>query len=338
MDPSTFDGVVQRLSGPLSRRSVMGAALLAALGLGEDAAAKKHRGHTDAKKKGHSTKAKAEGQLGNGARCDPPKNKHGKKHGCNECRTGFSVAYTNGDGQTVRKCACKPVGVGASSNQAWQCCSGLSDGSACVSPPVTATTQPGACASGQQLCQGRCIPSSACCTDGDCAGGRLCLSATCQCRPNFRECQGACIPGSECCGDGECTGGMTCQAGTCRCPSGQHECGGNCIPNGTCCNDADCNAGSECIGSQCIVQQGTCPAGYQRCTSGSLECNGNPNCVCAETRTGGVRCWAFSAGTSACSATTCNNDADCASFAPGSFCVSCCGNPVTYACAFPCPS
>jgi hypothetical protein len=23
---------------------------------------------------------------------------------------------------------------------------------------------------------------------------------------------------------------------------------------------------------------------------------------------------------------------------PGSFCVSCCGNPVTYACATPCPS
>ena len=90
-----------------------------------------------AKKKGRSNNVRAEDKLGIGERCDPPKDRHGERHNCNDCRTGFSVAYQNTKGKTVRKCACKPAGQGASTNEAWQCCSGQSDGSQCIDPPGT---------------------------------------------------------------------------------------------------------------------------------------------------------------------------------------------------------
>jgi hypothetical protein len=149
VDPQTFDGLIQRLAQTGSRRSLLGVSVLAALGLGEEILAKKtpkgrdagkKKGRAQSKKKGGSNRATAEGQLGEGARCDPAKNRHGENHGCKDCRTGFSVAYTNAKGQTVRKCACAPAGQGRTTNEAWQCCSGQSDGSQCIDPPVTVVT------------------------------------------------------------------------------------------------------------------------------------------------------------------------------------------------------
>lgn len=78
------------------------------------------------------------------------------------------------------------------------------------------------------------------------------------------------------------------------------------------------------------------PTGYQSRGSPSPICNNNPNCGCDETAEGEVRCWDVTAGTGQCG--LCTSDADCASFAPGSFCKTCCGTPETYSCAFPCPS
>ena len=137
MDHDRFDALTRSLSSGASRRRLLSSltgGLVAGLAIGqaesvESLARKKLRGE------GKQTGAKAEDQLSIGSRCDPPKHKHGKRHGCNDCRTGFSVAYTNAKGKTVRKCACKPVGQPSTSNEAWQCCSGLSDGRQCVSPP-----------------------------------------------------------------------------------------------------------------------------------------------------------------------------------------------------------
>ena len=51
MDSQTFDGMIQRLAGSLSRRSMLGVAVLAALGLGEEALAKKkHKGRAEGQK------------------------------------------------------------------------------------------------------------------------------------------------------------------------------------------------------------------------------------------------------------------------------------------------
>ena len=85
VDPRTFDGMIQRLSQTLSRRSLvggsLGAAVLGAVGLGEKSQARK-KGRANARKKGASNaKVKSEDKLNIGERCDPPKTRHGKKHG-----------------------------------------------------------------------------------------------------------------------------------------------------------------------------------------------------------------------------------------------------------------
>ena len=161
MDAETFDTLVKRLTQTRLTRwdALRGLIVGAAVGLtgatpADETGAKKKakaagkkRGkgqQTQARKndrgKGQKTKVKAEGQLGIGARCDPRKSRHGKNHGCNDCRTGFSVAYVNAEGKTVRKCACAPAGQGRTANEAWQCCSGQSDGSQCIDPPGTVVT------------------------------------------------------------------------------------------------------------------------------------------------------------------------------------------------------
>ena len=79
MDRHTFHRMIQRPSGPLSRRSVVGTSMLAILGLGDVALARKTRKGNDqgqrksraqSKKTGSSNinRATAEGQLGEGAR------------------------------------------------------------------------------------------------------------------------------------------------------------------------------------------------------------------------------------------------------------------------------
>ena len=84
-------------------------------------------------------------------------------------------------------------------------------------PPPSA-----ACAEGQKLCQGTCIPSNQCCVDADCAA----LAPRC--------CQGTCIRPTECCSNADCGAGKICQAATCVCAAGAKQCGESCClaPNG----------------------------------------------------------------------------------------------------------
>lgn len=78
-------------------------------------------------------------------------------------------------------------------------------------PPPSA-----ACAEGQKLCQGTCIPSNQCCVDADCAA----LAPRC--------CQGACIRPTECCTNSDCGAGKICQAAACICAAGAKQCGASC--------------------------------------------------------------------------------------------------------------
>jgi hypothetical protein len=105
-------------------------------------------------------------------------------------------------------------------------------------------------------------------------GGSLCISTVCQCRSNQRECQGVCIPTSECCDDTDCTGGKTCDGGVCgSCPRGPRLCpGGGRVAEEGCCNDGECAAGSRCRSGSCVIWQGTCSAGANRCTSFAAIC------------------------------------------------------------------
>lgn len=106
MDPRKFDGMIQKLSGSLSRRSLvggsLGASMLAAVGLGEETLAKSKKNRVGAEACIPSGKKcpalKPRGRTG--------KNRKPKKLGCDQCCEGRSVTVTNAKGKQVNKCGC----------------------------------------------------------------------------------------------------------------------------------------------------------------------------------------------------------------------------------------
>ena len=238
MDVRTFDGMIQHLSQALSRRSLvggsLGAAVLAAVGLGDEVLARK-QGRIQNKK----TTARAEHRLDFGERCDPPKTKHGKKHRCNRCRTGFSVATTNSKGKPVHRCACKPVGQPSSSDAQWQCCSGLSDGAVCVNPS-TAAPPP-------------CLTVGAGCTPG--AGASCCAGLTC--------------PASGAPSTGTC---CTPNGGACTAATAGQCCTSNCTSTGSFTGACCSKEAQPCTNTGNVPVQSTCCPGFV-CRAGATECN-----------------------------------------------------------------
>ena len=96
------------------------------------------------------------------------------------------------------------------------------------------------CPSGQEDCQGTCIPDAACCTSADCDPGEICVQRQCVIG------QGTCPLGANACGGAGlgCDGNPACvcfqsTAGETRCgktgTSSTTECG-------SCASDADCTA------------------------------------------------------------------------------------------------
>ena len=269
MDSEQFDRVAKTLAQAGTRRSLMGgslgAAVLAALGLGEAALARKQRGHAEAKQKDRATeRVTAEDKLGIGARCDPANHEHGKKHGCRKCRTAYSVKTKNGKGKTIRKCACKPVGEPSSRDKQWQCCSGQSDGSRCVNAAAVhetcrAVTAP--CTADAQCCNGICNAGGS--KTGPLAG----IADTCAvCKTGRASCNPA-APEDECCRGGG-------DFRSCRDVPG---------PGGFECSSAN--------GEQCVPDPAATPTGPQRgsCGDSPFICpvagNSGPQGVCC-TRSG----------------------------------------------------
>jgi len=306
----------------ISRRSVVGASLatgvLGMAGVGVEALAKQ----------GNVT---ADGQLGIGARCNPPKIKHGKKHGCNKCRTDFSVAYTNAKGQTVRKCACKPVGQPATSNQAFQCCSGVSDGNQCISPTGGAGQCVGVgtgCTTDAQCCNGICnvggsttgplagsantcvvckagratcspVPQNPCCVDQNQNMARLCLDAP---GPTGTVCTS--ITGEQCDPDPAATSTAPRQ-GTCQRDSDRCTVAGNIGLQGVC-----CTASGRRTPGLSPTQQ-VCPSTAAGCCTG--QCNAAIDACCAPTGQNPT----LSGGTACTSATPTQNFSCCSGFCTG---------------------
>jgi hypothetical protein len=227
VDAHTFDRLIQRLAGARSRRSLvggsLGAAVLMALRWGQEAGAKKRA-------------VTAEDKLGIGARCDPSNKEHGKKHGCRKCRTGYSVKTTNGKGKTIRKCACKPVGEPSSRDKQWQCCSGVSDGSRCISPAGGAVCPP-TC----PICQ-TCTAATGQCQVDTTQNGR---AGTACPTPN------ACCTGTCCTGQGEAQGVRACNAAG-RCATCDEVCPDTCLycfnlaDGGTVCGNGSSNPCVPC--------------------------------------------------------------------------------------------
>src|SRR4051794_40455189 len=111
-----FDGMTQWLAGALSRRSLVGgsagASVLAAVGLGETALAKRKR-----------QRAGAEACISSGKKCPSkkPRGKKGKKLSCDQCCEGRSVTVTNSKGKRVQKCGCVQIGSACTTES--ECCS-----------------------------------------------------------------------------------------------------------------------------------------------------------------------------------------------------------------------
>ena len=199
MDPRAFDGMIRKLSRALSRRSLvggsLGVAVLSAVGLPDDARAKK---------------IKAEDCLPPGQRCgtrrkDPP---------CRRCCQGYHVRNPNGS----KKCACRPNGTEC--NNSSQCCTGTCTNGLCTASavaPAPCLPAGAGCTSGSQCCVGICQSgvcgapvcnniNAGCDVPSDCCSGvcgcieeffplRLCTCRKSACAPP----NGSCIFDSDCC-------------------------------------------------------------------------------------------------------------------------------------------
>ena len=237
MDPRTFDGMVRQVSRALSRRSLiggsLGAAVLAAVGLADDARAKK--------------KAQAEDCLPPGQRCGTEKN----DEPCRKCCHRYHIVNRQG----TKKCACRPDSIECSNPS--QCCTGVCNSGRCGAapggavappspppppppPPAPPPPPPGPPAPCQPAGAG-CTGASQCCS-GICEVG-LCRPAPCRavntnCAVSLDCCSGVCgcteiFPGASTC---------TCRNATCAPPEGA------CTVDADCCSEfcGDFGSGLEC--------------------------------------------------------------------------------------------
>ncbi|MBV9278869.1 MAG: hypothetical protein JOZ41_02195 [Chloroflexi bacterium] len=368
MEERELDELTRRLARPVPRRTVLRAALAAALGGMASLA----------------TLGKASDQTATcgavGSPCSPA-GQYGP-----ECCSGYCTS-----GGT---CGC-PAGrvyCPGSGGETPGCVTPCLGGQVLV--PTTCTCE---CPHGTSLCKGTCTracppgqtfgPACACaCPGGVCGtggGGTCCASGTTCCAGSCANLQMGGAGGTNCgtcgttctgtrpaccggtcadlatsvascgaCGNA-CQGGMTCQSGTCACPAGTALCGGVCAANGSLeCGGTCCTGGACCVNGTCT---GSCPNG-QPCVNGAcgltcptggmcqgLAAAGCPSgCSCATTAEGKVTC-VIPPDSGLCTPPQCNTTADCPT---GSACIplnstfcSCGGtNKVCYPVCSQCPS
>jgi hypothetical protein len=257
VDPRRFDAVIQRLAQKHSRRALVGgsvgASVLAALGLDEDARANTHG-------------VAAEACIPTGKQCPSkkPRGKKGKKLGCKQCCQGFSIRGRRGK----RKCSCKPGGQPCTADSASACCTGTCQGGVCASVSVgpQCTANGNGCASNTECCSQFCgdnVCRASICTvqgarcTGDAPG---CCSGVCNAR-------GSDIDGTA----NECapcrTGGAFCQRQPDSCCAGR-----TCLviadDRDVCCS----LAGEACVNADPnIPAPSTCCPGFQ-CLPGATTC------------------------------------------------------------------
>jgi hypothetical protein len=204
VDPQNFDRMIGQLSRVLSRRSLvggsLGAAVLSAVGLGETAGAKK---------------VTAEACIPTGKKCPAKKPRGDKKKtlGCDQCCQDFVTTFRTKKGKRVKKCACTPNGVAC--GRSAQCCSGFCSGGICSSPsPAVAACDPH---SGLN-----CVPRGEECSRG---GAPCCCQDECLADESGGICAAPCGAGTQRCNEGclpFCQLGEPHQSGCaeCVCPPG----------------------------------------------------------------------------------------------------------------------
>jgi hypothetical protein len=192
VDPHKFDGIIRQLSQIRSRRALvggsLGAAVLAAIGVGEEAV-------------GKQVDAEHKRCLATGKRCGyTQKKKNGKnvRRPCTRCCQHHSVERPDGK----RECACIPTrpddGLGIRCQSDTQCCSGFCGDNVCHGRP---------CAQIGEGCDhrgngSRCCPGTGRCNQtGDAPGTCVqCLGTGAPCDPLGQPpvlCCEACVPNGE---------------------------------------------------------------------------------------------------------------------------------------------
>ena len=265
MDPHQFDGMILKLSGALSRRSLVGgslaAALLGVVGLDDDGLAKK-RGRGDGR-------LQVEACISTGKKCPAkkPRGKKGKQLSCNDCCQRRTT--TNANGKTICYCA----QTGTACTQTRECCDGTCTGGVCRSgagPGAAAApagpvgpagpagpVEPPGCPGLGMTCSTP--PGTPCCPDSDpaivCAGGST-RNRTCQNCNQPATVEGALCQeprGNQCCGGSPtCFSGVRVLDGTAICLAS-----GTCRVGFTCTQDfttGGCPGGQTC----CPVEQPVC--------------------------------------------------------------------------------
>ena len=277
MDPLTFDRMIQRLSGALSRRSLVGgslsAALLEVVRPGNEVQAKK--------------RVRAERCLAVGERC-PKRVKHGKKkpkHTCDDdCCTRYSVRSAKGK----RRCACREGGEPCTASTARQCCSGECQGTGCAPLRATAAPPPPVCPAVCPTCQ-TCNTTTGRCEADPAFLGQLCGAPGQVCQAN-----GTCT-----CDDDSCPAGQVCNGLACCTPdSNATTCAGKCgTVQNNCRQTINCTAlctgsGKVCIGLACCTPDPDTTTCAGQCGTVQNNCRQTIDCtaLCGGCCTGDGRC------------------------------------------------
>lgn len=249
------------------------------------------------------------GVCGSGNRCVPGNAPNGMACDTN----GRAGTCSNGTCQCMPQCngkQCGPDGCGGECGSCSQVCTSSGrcvecENSGDCDATFACSSNKCACSRSTTECNGRCIPSSGCCTASDCTGRNTTCNGEnkCVCESSrFRECSGGdgCVVSTGCC-PGEsgrsCTtsGGAegTCSQGTCAeaacsaacrdslyLPCSQCKGGTTCSVYEVC--TIDCSSNSDCPGGQCAGSQCRRPCSDNNdcltgtnCSAGFCAWNGN---------------------------------------------------------------
>lgn len=303
MDPTRFDGMIQSLSRSLTRRSLaggtLGAAVLATIGLSDETFARKKDRGSD-----KPTDVTAEACIATGKKCSSkkprgragPNTKKPKRLSCRQCCQRRVIKSNSGK----NLCYCATSGTACTETR--ECCDGVCDSNVCVPTDPNPPPVPGICVevTGVAMDPAGQANGSACtagsaenCASGYCTGG----NNACQACPTPCSVDGVDV----CCGRGD--------VATCRDANGNASAVGQCTqccvssgtvapdgctgPNPTGTNTACCTA--TCSNSVTAGNLGTCctPGGLNPTEFGGAPCSSvltdpNPSCCSGFCSAGGT--------------------------------------------------
>ncbi len=305
VDPTRFDGMIQKLSGSLARRSLiggsLGASVLAVIGLSEETVARKKARGGDKK-----TEVTAEACIATGKKCSSkkprgrsgPNTKKPKRLTCKQCCQRRVIKSKTGK----NLCYCATTGTACTETR--ECCDGTCDSGVCVSsnptpPPVPRTCEAVTGVAMQDVPPGQANGSACTAGSAENCGSGYCTGTDNACQACPTPCLVAGV--AVCCGRGDVAtcrdaNGNVSDVGECTqcCVSSGTDAPDGCTgPNPTGTNAACCT--TTCSNSATAGNLGTCctPGGENPTEFGGSPCSSilttpNPSCCSGLCSAGGT--------------------------------------------------